>query len=46
MIMTDNYVVWVGGIEVNDYLLPKKEAEKLAEYYRGCGYDDVCVSHY
>jgi len=37
------YTVWVGGVEVNDYLLPKEEAEELADEYRENGYDDVSV---
>lgn len=35
--------VWVGGGEVNDYYLTRKEAEKLAEEYRNDGYDDVVI---
>lgn len=35
------YTVWVGGGEVNDELLTKAQAEKLAEDYRSKGYDDV-----
>lgn len=37
------YTVWVGGGEVNDELLTKDQAEKLAEDYRSKGYDDVKV---
>ena len=37
------YTVWVGGVEVNDYYLPKDKAESLAEEYRAEGYDDVIV---
>lgn len=37
------YSVWVGGVEVNDYLLTKKEAENLAREYRKAGYDDVVI---
>lgn len=40
------YSVWVGGIEVNDYLMTKNEAEKLANEYRADGYDDVYVDKY
>jgi hypothetical protein len=37
------YTVWVGGIEVNDYLLTKEEADYLANEYRDVGHDDVVV---
>ena len=37
------YLVWVGGIEVNDFLLSKEQAEKLAEQYIKLGYDDVKI---
>ncbi len=33
--------VWVGGIEVNDYVLDQEEATRLAEMYLYDGYDDV-----
>jgi hypothetical protein len=39
----DNYTVWVGGIEVNDFLLSKEDADWLAEIYRNNGYTDVVV---
>ena len=38
------YVVWVGGVEVNDYYVTKERAEEIAEYYRKDGYDDVVIS--
>lgn len=44
--MKDNYTVWVGGVEVNDHLLSKEDANRLAAMYRECGYDDVSVEHY
>jgi len=37
------YVVWCGGVEVNDYYLTKQDAEKLAQTYIDDGYDDVVV---
>lgn len=37
----ENWSVWVGGIEVNDYYLTKDEAECLAQQYEADGYDDV-----
>ena len=40
------FSVWVGGGEVNDHLLTKKEAEKLAEVWRDKGYDDVQIDEY
>ena len=42
----DNYTVWVGGVEVNDYLLNKQEAESLAQEYKQQGYDDVAIDRY
>jgi len=39
----EKYVVWVGGSEVNDYYLTKADAERLADEYRGDGYDDVVI---
>ena len=42
----DKYSVWVGGVEVNDYLLPLDKAEELAESYRKQGYDDVVIDNY
>lgn len=40
-----NYTVWVGGVEVNDEMLTKEEAEKLAQKYIADGYDDVQVEN-
>jgi hypothetical protein len=37
------WAVWVGGIEVNDYLLTKDQAERVANFYREDGYDDVAI---
>ena len=37
------YTVWVGGTEVTDYLLTKKEAVALANAFIEDNYDDVCV---
>jgi hypothetical protein len=37
------YVVWVGGIEVNDYLLTKEEAKNLAYEYESEDYEDVII---
>jgi hypothetical protein len=36
--------VWVGGIEVNDYLLSYEDAESLAKEYLDQEYDDVEMS--
>ena len=43
MIVSNNkaYTVWVGGTEVNDYLLTDKEAREIAADYTAMGYDDV-----
>lgn len=41
--MVQAYTVWVGGTEVNDYLLDKANAELLAEQYIDDGYTDVSV---
>lgn len=41
--MVDRYTVWVGGIEVNAYLMPKEEAVELANLYRKNGYKDVHI---
>ena len=37
------YSVWVGGVEVTDYLVTKQDAEKIAREYRKEGYDDVQI---
>ena len=39
----DKYTVWVGGIEVNDNYLTKKEAYLLYNAFVKAGYDDACV---
>lgn len=41
-----NYTVWVGGTEVNDYLLTKEEAGELAQKYIDRGYNDVVIDQY
>ena len=35
------YSVLVGGVEVTDYLVTKKEAEDIARQYKKEGYDNV-----
>ena len=42
---TTLYSVWVGGIEVNDYLLTRAQAQELANHYRKQGYTDVAIQH-
>jgi hypothetical protein len=37
------YSVWVGGGEVNDYLLSYEQAKTLADQYRKQGYTDVVI---
>lgn len=44
--MSKNYTVFVGGVEVTDFLLTKSEAEELAQAWIECGYDDVVVDTY
>ena len=46
MIMSEldvKYTVWVGGTEVNDYLLTYEQAKELADSFKDEGYDDVHV---
>ena len=38
-----SWTVWVGGGEVNSYLLTKDEAEDIARTWKDKGYDDVVV---
>jgi L-rhamnose isomerase len=40
------YSVWVGGVEVNNYFLNKKEAENLAQLWIDDGYDEVAIDDY
>ena len=44
--MEELYTVWVGGVEVCDYLLTLEEAEQVAYNYRSAGYDDVFIEPY
>ena len=37
------WTVWVGGEEVNSYLLTKDEAEDIARAWKDKGYDDVVM---
>jgi hypothetical protein len=37
------YTIWVGGSEVSNTLMLKPDADLLADYWRGEGYDDVVV---
>jgi len=41
--MSKLYTVWVGGVEVNDYLLNEDNASLLAKQYTDDGYTDVTV---
>ena len=43
--MEKEFTVWVGGTEVNDYLLTEVEALALADEYLDDGYDDVIVEN-
>ena len=38
-----SWTVWVGGGEVNSYLLTKEEAEDIARDWKDKGYDEVVV---
>ena len=42
----NKYTVWVGGTEVNDHYLTKKQAYNLADYYQSYGYDDIIIEKY
>lgn len=44
--MRRRYSVWCGIGEVNDYLLTRTEAKKLAQQYIDDGYDDVVIDRY
>jgi hypothetical protein len=37
------YSVWVGGTEVNDYLVDLQTAEEIADEWTRDGYDDVQI---
>ena len=37
------WVVWVGGVEINDYRLGLRAALRLARAFRLDGYNDVAV---
>lgn len=39
------YTVWVGGVEVNDYLLALDEANKTLDFYKALGYDDAVIEN-
>jgi hypothetical protein len=38
-----NWTVWVGGGEVNDYLLTKEQAISIARDWSDKGYDEVVI---
>lgn len=40
------YSVWIGGTEVNDHLLTKEDANKIAQEYIDESYDDVAITEY
>jgi hypothetical protein len=37
------FIVWVGGVIVNNYLLTEPQAEDLADEYIFDGYNDVAI---
>jgi len=39
--MAKMFSVWIGGVEINQVYLTKKEAYKLGNYYLKLGYVDV-----
>jgi hypothetical protein len=39
----DNYSVWVGAVEVNDYYLSLEEAQELAAQFVRDGYTDTII---
>jgi len=39
------WTVWVGGVEVNNYLLTQAQAEELAQAWRNDGYDDAVAEN-
>lgn len=41
--MKKRFTVFVGGVEVNDHLLTREEAETVVEAYQAEGYDDVAL---
>ena len=38
-----SWTIWVGGSEVNSYLLTKSQAISLANEWSNQGYDDVVI---
>ena len=40
-IVMSNWTVWVGGGEINDYLLTEPEAHELAQIWKDKGYTEV-----
>ena len=40
------YTVWVGGVEVNDYLLSLDQAQRLKQAWVADGYDDAVIDKY
>jgi len=43
--MENKYSVWVGGVEINDHYLNKKEADDLLRVYQDLGYNDVVIDN-
>ena len=43
MTTNEEWTVWVGGVEVNDYYLTYGKAVSLAEMWADNGYDDVQI---
>jgi acetyl-CoA acetyltransferase len=41
--MRENFIVWVGGVEVNDFYLTQLQAINLADQFIKNGYEDVII---
>ena len=44
--MRARYSVWVGGNEVNEYLLTRRQAKDVKQIWEKLGYDDVAIGRY
>jgi hypothetical protein len=42
---TETWTVWVGGVEINDYLVTLDRAREIAEYWLSQGYDDTQINN-
>jgi hypothetical protein len=44
--VANSWTVWVGGVEVVDYLVTRERAEEIAQDWRERGYGDVVLDNY